>query len=159
MPPPHPHLARPARSRLARAGWAGLGFACVAVGAVGVVLPGLPTTPFLILAAACFVRSSQALYDRLLAHPRFGPLVRDFREGRGIPARVKLFALALMWLFGNMGFGGSDTPKVTLSLVDHDGRWLARAFIASGSGDAAADTLIMMIQRHPGDLSKMFPGL
>ena len=110
MPPPHPHLARPARSRLARAGWAGLGFACVAVGAVGVVLPGLPTTPFLILAAACFVRSSQALYDRLLAHPRFGPLVRDFREGRGIPARVKLFALALMWLFVLFALGPGLPP-------------------------------------------------
>jgi uncharacterized membrane protein YbaN (DUF454 family) len=73
--------------------------ACVTVGVVGVVLPGLPTTPFLILAAACFVRSSQTLYDRLLAHRRFGPLVRDYRDGLGIPARVKALATGLMWLF------------------------------------------------------------
>ena len=51
--------------------------------ALGVVLPGLPTTPFLLVAAACFVRSSQRLYDRLLAHPVFGPLVRDYRDVDG----------------------------------------------------------------------------
>jgi uncharacterized membrane protein YbaN (DUF454 family) len=75
------------------------------VGAVGVVLPGLPTTPFLILAAACFVRSSQALYDRLLADRRFGPLVRDYRDGLGIPARVKALALGLMWVFVLIALG------------------------------------------------------
>jgi len=93
------HRARPARTTWGRALWAALGALCVAIGLIGVVLPGLPTTPFLILAAACFLRSSQALYDRLLGHPRFGPLVRDFREGKGLTRRVKLLALALMWIF------------------------------------------------------------
>jgi len=63
------------------------------------VLPGLPTTPFLLVAAACFVRSSQRLYDRLLAHPVFGPLVRDYREGKGIPVRAKWLALITMVVF------------------------------------------------------------
>jgi uncharacterized membrane protein YbaN (DUF454 family) len=99
MQPRDPHRARPARSAWGRALWAALGVACVGVGLVGIVLPGLPTTPFLILAAACFLRSSQKLYDRVLGHPRFGPLVRDYREGRGLPLRVKAWALSLMWIF------------------------------------------------------------
>jgi hypothetical protein len=47
-----------------------------------------------------------------------------------------LLPLALMWLFGNIGGGGSGTPKVTLSVVDHDSGWLARAFVAELEGDA-----------------------
>lgn len=96
---PNAHAARPARSRLERVGWASIGLLFVAVAAVGVVLPGLPTTPFLLVAAACFVRSSQRLYDRLLANPTFGPLVRDYREGKGIPRRAKAWALGTMAVF------------------------------------------------------------
>jgi uncharacterized membrane protein YbaN (DUF454 family) len=107
-----PHRARPARSRLARSAWAALGLACVVLGLVGVVLPGLPTTPFLILAAACFVRSSQTLYDRLLAHRRFGPLVRDYRDGLGVPARVKALALGLMWVFVLFALGPGLPPGI-----------------------------------------------
>ena len=94
-----PHRARPARSRIERVGWALVGFLFIGVAALGVVLPGLPTTPFLLVAAACFVRSSQRLYDRLLAHPVFGPLVRDYREGKGIPARAKMLAIGTMAVF------------------------------------------------------------
>jgi uncharacterized membrane protein YbaN (DUF454 family) len=90
------HRARPSRSRLARGVWAGLGIACVLIAALGVVLPGLPTTPFLLLAAACFVRSSQKLYDRLLANRAFGPAVRAFRETGGVPRAAKWTALGTM---------------------------------------------------------------
>jgi uncharacterized membrane protein YbaN (DUF454 family) len=99
LDPPDLHRARPAPDPLRRALWAVLGLLCVGVGALGVVLPGLPTTPFLVLAAGCFLRSSQRLYDRLLASRVFGPLIRDFREGRGVPRRVKLLALVTMWVF------------------------------------------------------------
>lgn len=94
-----PHAAQPSRSALARVAWSALGVVLVAVGAIGVFLPGLPTTPFLILAAACFARSSQRLYDRLLASSLFGPAIRDFREGKGIPYRARRWALGLMWTF------------------------------------------------------------
>lgn len=119
MAPQDPHLARPARTAWGRALWAALGVACVAVGLVGVVLPGLPTTPFLILAAACFLRSSQKLYDRVLGHPRFGPLVRDYREGKGLPRRVKVWALILMWIFVLFALG-PGLPS---------GRWELRAIV------------------------------
>jgi len=90
------HRAQPSRSRLARGLWAGLGIACVLIAALGVVLPGLPTTPFLLLAAACFVRSSQKLYDRLLANRAFGPAVRAFRETGGVPRAAKWTAIGTM---------------------------------------------------------------
>lgn len=71
-----------------------VGFACVALGAIGIVTPVLPTTPFLLVAAACFARASPRSYQRLLANPTFGPLIRDWREQRAIPRRAKATAIA-----------------------------------------------------------------
>lgn len=76
----------------------GLGMVSFAVGMAGVVLPLLPTTPFLIVAALCFVRSSKRLHEWLIAHPLFGHQVRDYLEGRGVPARAKTIALFSVWL-------------------------------------------------------------
>jgi uncharacterized membrane protein YbaN (DUF454 family) len=90
---------RPSRSRWVRGLWLALGLACVGIGAVGVVLPGLPTTPFLVLAAACFLRSSRRLYERVLANPTFGPMVRAWRETGTIPASTKWMALGTMAFF------------------------------------------------------------
>jgi uncharacterized membrane protein YbaN (DUF454 family) len=71
-----------------------VGLVCVALGAAGVVTPVLPTTPFLLVAAACFARASPRSYQRLLANPTFGPLIRDWRELRAIPRRAKITAIA-----------------------------------------------------------------
>lgn len=73
-----------------------LGLAAVALGFVGVFLPILPTTPFLIVAAWAFARSSPRLSAWLEAHPRLGPFLRDWREHRAIPTRAKLLAAAGM---------------------------------------------------------------
>ena len=79
-----------------------LGAVSLALGIAGIFLPLLPTTPFLLLSAALWVRSSPRLYAWLLAHPRLGPYIRDFREHRAIPLRAKLLSLTLLWL--TLGF-------------------------------------------------------
>lgn len=74
------------------------GMICVGLGALGIILPGLPTTPFLLLAAYCFARSSQHFHDWLLNHRWFGSYVRNFEEGRGMTRPAKATTLLVMWL-------------------------------------------------------------
>ncbi|MDQ3781942.1 MAG: YbaN family protein [Actinomycetota bacterium] len=85
--------ARPARSRFVRAIYAGLGFLFLGLGIVGIFVPLLPTTINLILAAFFFFRSNDRMYRWLITHPRFGPTLRDYRAGLGIPRRVKAYAV------------------------------------------------------------------
>lgn len=70
-----------------------LGCISCVLGIVGIFVPLLPTTPFLLLSAALWVRSSPRLYGWLLAHPCFGEYVRNFRENRAIPLRAKIISL------------------------------------------------------------------
>jgi len=72
------------------------GILCTALGAVGAFLPVLPTTPFLLLAAACFARSSETLHQRLLANRMFGPYIKRWEEERTIPRAVKRKAIGLV---------------------------------------------------------------
>ncbi|MBD2836817.1 YbaN family protein [Pseudomonas sp. JM0905a] len=74
-----------------------IGWLSVALGVIGIFVPVLPTTPFLLLAAACFVRSSRRFYLWLVEHPKLGPWIRDYLEGQGIPLKGKVYALVLMW--------------------------------------------------------------
>lgn len=78
--------------------WTGLGWLFVGLGLIGVVLPIMPTTPFLLLAAACFMRGSDRLYAWLMHHPVFGAYLRAYREGRGIPLRAKVLASVMITL-------------------------------------------------------------
>ena len=74
-----------------------LGCVAFGLGVVGIFLPLLPTTPFLLLAATLWVRSSPQLYQWLLSHRRLGEYIRNFRENRAIPLRAKIVSITLMW--------------------------------------------------------------
>lgn len=74
-----------------------LGGLALTLGIIGIFVPLLPTTPFLLLAAALWFRASPRCYAWLLAHPRLGPYVRQFREYRAIPLRAKIVSLTLLW--------------------------------------------------------------
>jgi hypothetical protein len=88
----------------------GIGWLSVALGVMGIFLPVLPTTPFLLLAAACFVRSSPRFYHWLVDHPRLGPWIRDYVEGNGIPLKGKIYAIGLMWV--SIGFSCWLVPLI-----------------------------------------------
>ncbi len=78
--------------------WIGLGIVFVIIGTIGIVLPLLPTTPFLLLAATCFSKGSKRFYDKLINHKILGPYIRDYKSGKGIPIRVKVTSITLLWL-------------------------------------------------------------
>lgn len=69
----------------------------LAVGIIGIAVPVLPTTPFLLLAAGCYLRSSPRFYNWLMTNRLFGAYIRNYIEGRGIPVKVKLFIIILLW--------------------------------------------------------------
>ncbi len=77
--------------------WTAGGMVFLAAGLIGVVVPVLPTTPFLLLATACFLRGSERLHRWILTNRWFGEYLRRYREGRGIPARTKAGAITLLW--------------------------------------------------------------
>lgn len=70
----------------------------VGLGALGVFLPLLPTTPFLLLAAALYIRSSKRLYNWLITNKGFGTYIKNYREGKGITLTTKIVSIALLWI-------------------------------------------------------------
>lgn len=84
------------RTGPARVLWLVAGFACVGLGGLGVVVPGLPTTGFFILAASCFARSSPRFEAWVLGLPGIGPMVLDHRNGLGMPRRAKVVACSMI---------------------------------------------------------------
>jgi len=69
-----------------------------AIGIIGIFVPILPTTPFLILAAACYMRSSERFYHWLINNRLFGAYIRNYLEGRGMPLKIKIFTIILLWI-------------------------------------------------------------
>jgi uncharacterized protein len=136
------HSWKPARGR-----WllAALGILSVGVGAVGTIVPGLPTTIFLIVASYCFARSCPWLETRLLRNRLFAPYMVWIDEGRPMPRRAKVVTIATMWTF------------VTASLVmlhagQRLGPWVALVITgaaAAGTAAIAADLTTRLVRRAP----------
>ena len=75
-----------------------VGSVSLVLGVLGIFLPMLPTTPFLLLSAAAWVKASPSLYEWLINHRVLGEYIRNFREHRAIPLRVKIISVSLVWL-------------------------------------------------------------
>lgn len=75
-----------------------LGVISLSLGILGAFVPVLPTTPFLLLAAALFLRGNRGLYDWLMNHPKLGTYISNFMEHKAIPLRVKIVSLATLWI-------------------------------------------------------------
>jgi uncharacterized membrane protein YbaN (DUF454 family) len=88
----------PRRKQLKKWLLIGAGTAAVITGTIGLIVPVLPTTPFLILAAICYMNSSPRLYQRLLRQRYIGPYVRNYLEKRGMSAASKVWTLSLLWV-------------------------------------------------------------
>jgi uncharacterized protein len=74
-----------------------LGVLCVILAGLGVLLPGLPATPFLLLASYAFARSSKRMHDWLIKNKIFGPILTDFIDRKGIRLQVKIISIVIMW--------------------------------------------------------------
>ncbi|MGP4077468.1 YbaN family protein [Halobacillus sp. K22] len=74
-----------------------IGTISLILGVLGIVLPLVPTTPFLLLTAACYVRSSDRLYNWLMTNKWFGSYIENYKAGRGIPVKAKVSVLIMIW--------------------------------------------------------------
>jgi uncharacterized protein len=86
----------PGPGTLMRHVWLAGGWAALLLGTIGIVLPLLPTVPFVILAAFCFSKGSRKLEKWMLDHPRLGPIVHDWREHHAVPLGAKILATVMM---------------------------------------------------------------
>ncbi|MHA7819669.1 MAG: YbaN family protein [Erythrobacter sp.] len=103
------------------------GIVCVVLGAIGAVLPLLPTVPFLLLAAFCFARSNPAWEQRILDHPTWGPQIADWRTRRAISRKAKIAAIAT--IAAGVGFTwftlGFPWVWISVAVLVIVGGWIA----------------------------------
>ena len=103
----------------------GVGFLMLALGAVGIFIPVFPTTPFVLLAAACFGGGSPKLYNWLARTRFFGPFIENYRTKAGVPAKTKTFALCFLW------------PLLILSMVLSRKLWVVLLLLLVGAAVTA----------------------
>lgn len=95
--------------------WLSLGFVFTGIGFLGYILPGLPGTVFILIATYFFARSSPRFYNWIMNNRIFGQLIRDWREGKGIPMRAKIMAVAVIAV--TISFSAYSIPAIWLKLV------------------------------------------
>jgi uncharacterized membrane protein YbaN (DUF454 family) len=105
------------RSRPLRAFLVLVGTVALMLGVVGLFVPILPTTPFLLLAAACYARASTRLYAWILGQPAVGPIITEWRDSRSLPPGVKTRALVLVLLTFGLSVALVDIPLARVSLA------------------------------------------
>jgi len=85
-------------SPVIRALWTLAGTIFLGLGIIGIVIPLLPTTPFLLLAAYCYLRGSERMHTWLLTNKWFGEYIRNYQEKKGIPLKIKIYAISVLWI-------------------------------------------------------------
>ncbi|MEN8258854.1 MAG: YbaN family protein [Thermodesulfobacteriota bacterium] len=110
-------MADPSTNPISRITFLGLGLLCLLLACLGFFLPGLPGTPFLLLAAACFARSSPRLHNWLLANKFFGPVIKNWQESRSIPRRSKRIALLMIFVAGGFSLYSISNLYFKLALI------------------------------------------
>lgn len=114
------------RSRLAKALYGVVGGIALALGIIGIFLPGLPTTPFVLLAAACFAKASPRVHQWMLQHQLIGPMLRSWEEHRSLTLRTKCVAI------------GSMSLMIAISIWSFSGRpWIQVSLLALAAIGAA----------------------
>ncbi len=91
-------IKRQITNNLSRWAWITTGTFFLGLGIIGIFLPLLPTTPFLLLAAACYKRSSKRFYNFLLNNKWFGNYIKNYRERKGIPLKIKILSISFLWI-------------------------------------------------------------
>lgn len=86
------------KNRLSRLALIVSGTFFLGLGIIGIFLPLLPTTPFILLAASCYARSSKRLYNWLLNNRWFGSYIKNYREGKGVPYKIKILSVSFLWI-------------------------------------------------------------
>lgn len=141
------------RSPALRAAFIIAGLVAVGFGIVGYIVPGMPGTVFFVIATWLFAQSSPRFYNWVLNHPLFGPLIRDYRAGKGIPRRVKWYASSMIFSFSAfstwlVGFKrGNAWVGAAIAAVAIFGIWYVlhlpskeyRAAAAAAAAEAAAE--------------------
>ena len=94
-----------------------LGLLCVGLGFIGVFVPGIPTTIFLIIALWAFTKSSEKLHHWLLNHKRFGPILNNWQEHKAVPRRAKILMVVLMSLAVILFYYSSQSLILTIGLI------------------------------------------
>lgn len=94
------------------------GYISLALGIIGIFIPILPTTPFLLLAGVCFAHSAPKMYDRLINTRYIGKIIKDYREGKGMPASAVAVSITFLWIMILLSvFFATDTLWVKLLLI------------------------------------------
>ena len=96
--PQQSEAAQTSENKLIRSIFFMAGTITLVIGAIGIFLPILPTTPFLLLSLACYLRSSEKMTHWMLNNKYFGKYIRNYKEGKGIPLKTKMFAIIVLWI-------------------------------------------------------------
>lgn len=146
-------MARRPSKHLVRVAWLALAYASLALAIIGIPLPGLPTTPFVLLAAFAADRGSPRLHGWLMRHRTFGPMIRSWERERAVSRRAKLLATGMMAASSAVMFAWGPGPRLaamTTAIMAVVAIWLWRRPEPGEQGRAAVEESAAAAETPPG---------